>query len=125
MNKVNKIIIPLPLMTLNEYTNTNRGNRYAGASSKKKATGICAVYTKQAMNKGFELGGFPADFEFHWYAKDRRTDKDNLAFQRKFIFDGFQDAGLIKNDNWATIGDWKDTFYLDKENPRVEIMQLN
>lgn len=63
----------------------------------------------------------PLYFTFKWYVKNRRIDKDNIAFAKKFIFDGFQDAGLIENDGWDTIGSWYDELKVDKENPRVEV----
>ena len=110
-------------MTLNQYTNENRKNRYGGAAKKKQATQICALHTKKAMREGFKLHTFPVDFEFNWYAKDRRSDKDNIAFMRKFVFDGFIQAGLLKNDGWNEIGNWTDNFHIDKESPRVEITQ--
>jgi hypothetical protein len=102
----------------------NRSNRYSGAKKKKQATNICSVHTQKAIQEGFKLKKLPADLQFDWYAKDRRTDKDNLAFQRKFIFDGIQKAGLIPNDNWEYVGDWIDRFHIDKDNPRVEIRQI-
>lgn len=121
---IDKIIIPLPLITLNQYTNMNRTNRYAGAKKKKQATRICMAHTQKAIQEGFALKKLPADFQFDWYAKDRRSDKDNIAFQRKFLLDGFQEAGLIINDNWDCVGNWIDKFHIDKDNPRVEIRQI-
>ena len=88
---------------------------------KKKATSLCATYVKKAMNEGFELEKQPADFEFTWYLKNKRKDKDNVAFAKKYIFDGMVDAGLIENDGWKQIGNWKEKFDVDKEFERVEI----
>ena len=122
--KIKKIIIALDgLPTLNEHDNANRANRFGGASMKKKATDHCALYIKNAMNKGFGFNELPAELQFDWYCKDRRTDPDNRAFSRKFIFDGMQQAGLIENDNWGFTTGWKDNFFVDKENPRVEIIE--
>lgn len=121
---VDRITIPLNVLpSLNEHDNANRGNRYGGASMKKKATYACEIYTKNAMNLGFTLEQQPADFIFKWYAKDRRKDKDNLSFAKKYIFDGMVNAGLIENDGWKQIGNWEDIFLIDKENPRVEIIK--
>ena len=121
---MNKISIPLPLMTLNQYTNANRTSRYVGAKRKKESTYSCALHVTKAMREGFQIESFPAHFQFDWYVKDKRTDKDNIAFQRKFVFDGFQQAELIPNDNWAHIGNWVDRFHIDK-NERVEITVIN
>ena len=119
---MNKIVIPLKgIPSLNEHDNANRSNRFGGASMKKKATNLCATYVKKAMNEGFKLGKQPTDFEFTWYLKNKRKDKDNVAFAKKYIFDGMVDAGLIENDGWKQIGNWKEKFDVDKEFERVEI----
>lgn len=119
---MDKIIIPISgLMTLNQYTNENRRNRFSGAKKKKEATLICTIHTQKAMREGFSLDGLPTDFTFNWYAKNKQTDKDNIAFMRKFIFDGFIQAKLLENDGWKEIGNWQDRFHVDKDNPRVEI----
>ena len=119
-----KIVIPLDgLPTLNEHDNANRSNRFSGAGMKKKATSNCALYIKKAMSEGFEFNELPAELQFDWYCKNRRIDPDNRAFSRKYIFDGMQQAGLIKNDNWKFTTGWKDNFFVDKESPRVEIYE--
>ena len=121
---MDRITIPLDgLPSLNETINTERTNKYAGASMKKKATGHCALYIKKAMNEGFEFNELPAELQFDWYCKNTRTDPDNRAFSRKYIFDGMQQAGLIENDNWKFTTGWKDNFFVDKESPRVEISE--
>ncbi len=119
------IVIPTKeLPSLNKHDNANRGNRFGGASMKKKATKHCETFVKMAMNEGYKLETAPADFTFTWYAKDRRTDKDNLAFAVKYIFDGMVQAGLIENDGWKEIGNWDYEFEVDKANPRVEIKEI-
>lgn len=119
------IRIPIDaLPTLNKHDKANRGNRYQGAKMKKKATRHCFLFIKKAMNQGFKISSQPADLRFTWYAKDKRTDKDNIAFMVKYIFDGMVDAGLIKNDGWKEIGDWEYKFKVDKKDPRVEIEEI-
>ena len=125
MKPINKIVIPLKgIPTLNEHDNENRGNRFGGAKMKKNATHICKVYVKDAMNKGFKLEKLPANLRFTWYAKNKRKDKDNIDFAKKYIFDGMVDAGLIDNDGWKQIGDWLETFEVDKDFERVEITEI-
>ena len=63
-----------------------------------------------------------ADFTFKWYCKDRRKDKDNIISGMKFIFDGLVNAGVIENDGWNQVGDINNTFEVDKDNPRVEVI---
>lgn len=91
---------------------------------KKNATNLCATYIRKAVNEGFKFSKLPADLEFTWYVKDRRKDKDNIAFAKKYIFDGMVSAGLLDNDGWKQIGNWKEKFEVDKEFERVEITEL-
>lgn len=122
---MDKIVIPLKgIPTLNEHDNANRGNRYGGATMKKKATSLCATYVKKAMNEGFEVEKQPMDLRFDWYLKNRRKDKDNVSFAKKYIFDGMINAGLLENDGWKQVGDWAETFEVDKEFERVEIYEV-
>jgi hypothetical protein len=65
---------------------------------------------------------YPVDFTFHWYCKDKRKDKDNIAVGKKFILDGLIKAKIIPNDNWQYVGNFSDKFYVDKHNPRVEVV---
>lgn len=116
----NKIIIKGSLPTLNDYTNDNRTHYHKGAKVKKQATYICQVFIQQAINKGLELPELPMHLKFTWYVKNKRKDKDNIAFAKKFILDGMTSSGLIKNDGWAQIEGFTDTFIVDK-NERVEI----
>lgn len=122
---MDKIVIPLKgIPTLNEHDNANRANRFGGASMKKKATNLCATYIRKAINEGFVLKNEPTNFEFAWFVKDRRKDKDNISFAKKYIFDGMVKVGLIKNDGWREVGDWEESFEVDKEFERVEIYEI-
>ena len=75
------------------------------------------------MNQGLEIkeDEMPIDLHFKWYVPNRKKDKDNIAFGKKFILDGMLQAGLIENDGWKQIGNFKDSFVVDKENPRVVV----
>ena len=63
----------------------------------------------------------PITLKIDWYCKDKRKDKDNIRFGVKFIQDGMIECGLLKNDGWNEINGYQDAFYVDKENPRIEI----
>ena len=116
---MNRIIIPLPLMTLNQYIKVERGNMFGGAKVKKQATETVMLAVRKAMNQGVKFQwGKPLSFDWYWY--DKRTDPDNIAFQHKFIFDGMQKAEFLENDNWDHIVELRDRFFIDKANPRVE-----
>lgn len=113
-----KIVIDGELTDLNNFINSQRANRFGGAALKKKNTQKCASYFAPIKAKKLK---FPLTIHFYWYAPNKRKDPDNLAFAKKFILDGMQEAGLIKNDGWNEIKGFIDTFEIDKENPRIEV----
>lgn len=123
---LNKIIIDGPLPTLNEYTNDNRTHFHKGAKVKKNATRICQTYIQQAINSGLVLPKLPMDIKFTWYVKNRRKDKDNIAFAKKFILDGMVASKLIENDGWAQIGEFRDAFIVaDSERVEIELIGVD
>ncbi len=116
-----KIIIPGELPGMNEMIATaKRGKRGYQPYAKMKSdyTKLCAMFAAKAIKKPIEN---PVFITFTWYCKNKRKDKDNIAAAKKFILDGLQVAGIIKNDGWTEIIGWTDIFEIDKENPRVEI----
>ena len=58
---------------------------------------------------------------FRWLCKNKKKDKDNIAFAKKFILDGLVEAGVIKNDGWDDIEGFQDEFEIDAKNPRIEV----
>lgn len=94
-----------------------------GAKSKRAYTKLCALSVKAAINQGLEIkeDEMPIDLHFKWYVPNRKKDKDNIAFGKKFILDGMLKAGLLENDGWKQIGNFRDSFYIDKEKPRVVV----
>ena len=103
------------LPTLNEYIKAERGNKFAAASMKKKATEKVMLSIKDRTKLQHII------IDIWYYCKDKRTDKDNIAFAKKFIFDGLQKAGVIENDGWDNIIYWREYFLLDKTNPRIVV----
>lgn len=110
---MNKIIIPLPLASMNEYSNAQRAHKAKGARMKKTNTHFCKMYVLKAMREGFELST-PCKLKFTWIVPNKRKDADNIASAKKFILDGMQDAKLIENDNLNHITGFVDEFIVDK-----------
>lgn len=81
-------------VSLNEYVDRERANRYAAAAIKKKETGI----SEEAM-KQLQPIEQPCTIVFNWYVTNKRRDLDNIAFAKKFILDGAVKAGILKSDN--------------------------
>lgn len=60
--------------------------------------------------------------EYVFYEENKRRDLDNIAgYFHKIFQDALVDAGIIKNDNWAHIVGFRDDFFVDRNNPRIEI----
>lgn len=121
--RFSRIIFPFELMDHNTYINEQRRNRYAGNSAKRLETEKCALIIRSHMNKGLVITEeeLPLFLEFHWFVKDRRKDKDNIAFAKKFVLDGMVEVGLIENDGWSHVDGFSDHFYVDKDRPRLEL----
>lgn len=85
-------------------TQANRGTKggyWTGAMQKKEYTRLVALLAKSQRLKPID---YQADFNFLWICRNKRRDKDNIIAGQKFIFDGLQNAGIIKNDGWGEIG---------------------
>lgn len=56
---------------------------------------------------------------YRWIEKDRRRDKDNISFAKKFIQDALIDAQILPDDGWKWIEGFEDHFAVDRKNPRM------
>ena len=120
--------IPFELPSCNEQIKAER-TRYrpyltAGAVLKDK--------TEQKLVKFFNLQHPPTfagkvNVYFKWYAKDKRKDKDNIAFAQKYILDALQKASIIKNDSWNLCTPLDVGWVVDPQNVGVliEIESIN
>ena len=113
--------IPFKLPSLNDYINACRRNKYAGASFKKKTEEpiVWILNTKRfVIDK-------PVRVTFVWHEPNKRRDKDNVAFAKKFILDALQKAGKLKNDNNQYIAGFNDDFVYGDEGVEVLINETN
>lgn len=105
------------LLTMNQITSASNRNRFAYAKLKKENNRNVAYQVRDTVPL---LGKH--DYHFKWYRKDKRSDPDNIAAGGcKVFFDGMTDAGILENDGWKQVGKLSHEFFVDKENPRVEI----
>ncbi|BFN03887.1 RusA family crossover junction endodeoxyribonuclease [Clostridium tetani] len=110
-----KLIIPGELPDLNKIINVSKRHYMAYRNLKKEYTDLITLL---ARGKGqFER----IDLDITWYCKNKRKDKDNIAVGIKFILDGLVEAKVIKNDGWKEVNNFKHTFKVDKDNPRIEV----
>lgn len=115
-----RFVINGSLPGLNEYVDANRRNKYAAATMKRQAEASVIASIKRTM-RGVRIKT-PAMLHYVWYEKDRRRDKDNVAFAQKFVQDALVHVGALKNDGWAQIGGFTHDFRVDKKKPRIEVV---
>lgn len=114
-----KLIIPFTLPGLNEYINAERAHRQKGANLKRDIQQAVAPVLKRQIKRKLKE---PVIMHYTWFESDRRRDKDNIsAFGRKIIQDALVQIKALKNDGWANIEGFTDSFQVDAKNPRVEI----
>ena len=116
--KTIKLLIKGEMITLNKYISGERASRYAAAGMKKSETE--RVYW-ECREQRLEVITTPVWVVFHWHARHKHTDPDNIAFAKKFIFDGLVQAGVLYADTQDWIKGFEDHFYVDKANPRIEV----
>lgn len=102
----------------NEYTKKNRSNRYAGERMKRRETERAAWSARAAHLPQFHK---PVKVHFLWVEPNRRRDRDNVAFAKKFILDGLKMAGIIADDDPTHVVDLADEWDYDKEFPRIVV----
>ncbi len=89
------------------------------ADRKRKLTFNIAMLARAQLKP---IKKFPVDFSFTWRCNNRRKDKDNIAAGKKFILDSLVVARLLPNDGWKHVGNFKDTFEVDKDNVGVHVV---
>jgi hypothetical protein len=99
--------IPFELPSLNEYVNAERSNRFAGAKMKKD---IEKRIHAELLRQDVVMHSVPVYIVFEWKCKNKRKDKDNVAFAKKFLLDSLVRCGIIPNDTWAMIRGFSDMF---------------
>ena len=77
------LTIPGQLPGANDYIAAERANRHKAAKMKRDAQSYIAWYIKRDL-RGVRIKR-PVVLSYTWWEKDRRRDKDNIAFAKKFI----------------------------------------
>ncbi len=103
------------LPSYNEYINSCRRNRYAGAKFKEETENLILWQVK-----GKKIPT-PCTLKIVWYEPNRKRDIDNVFSGAKFLLDAFVKAGVIPNDTQQFIRGISNKIELDRKNPRIEI----
>lgn len=115
-----KLVIQGKLDGLNEYTSANRSNPYKGGKMKSKNEDIVICYIRQQL-RGSHITK-QVILEYAFYEPNKKRDLDNISsFAHKVIQDSLVKTGILKNDGWNEIKGYTDNFYVDKNNPRIEV----
>lgn len=115
-----KVIIHGRLIGLNEYIRLCRANKYLASKKKSEEENLLIANIKSQLRKYHTDKKIYLIFSF--YEKDKRRDPDNIsAIGHKFFLDALVKAKVINNDGWKNIGGFSDCFFVDKENPRIEV----
>ena len=112
-----EFFIPGELTTLNEFISATNRNRHAGAEIKRNETRRVTLAAREIP----EVSNYPIDLYLTWYRSNRKSDPDNVAFAIKFVLDGLQIAGVLKQDTWACVRSITHKFEVDRNNPGVAI----
>lgn len=114
-----KLILPR-LPGLNEYISAERSSKHAAAGMKRQCEREIRLCIR-AQWEGKVRFQRPVTMRYLWVEKNRRRDKDNIAFAKKFIQDSLVKEKVIQNDGWKEIDSWSDEFLVDAQHPRVEV----
>lgn len=67
----------------------------------------------------------PVTMLYTWYEPNRKRDLDNVSsYGRKVIQDALVHCGVLHNDGWKQILGFADRFYVDRKEPRIEVVIL-
>lgn len=105
------------LPCLNDVINTNRTNRYAGATLKREIQDSIALALTNQVKERYT--GKVIIF-IRYFEKDNRRDEDNVMSGAKFILDALQEMKVIKKDSRKCVHLLQEVF-TDKGKPRIEI----
>ena len=115
------LTVPGMLNNLNDYIAAERAHRQKGAKMKASNGDIVAVAISQCL-RGVRIER-PVFMKYLWVEPNRRRDLDNISsFGRKVIQDSLVDAGVLKDDAWKYVVGFSDSFEVDADNPRIEVL---
>ena len=114
-----KLIIPGTLPGLNEFISAERTNKHKAAALKRQTERLISLMAATQL-KGLRLSR-PVIMRYLWVEPNRRRDKDNIAFAKKFVQDALVSCGYLPDDGWRQIEHFTDDFAVDAKNPRVEV----
>lgn len=114
-----KLIINGELPDLNKVIRLSKKHWSKYSGLKRRHTNRIAVLAKAELQP---VEVYPVAISFDWHCKDKRKDCDNIAHGKKYIIDGLVTAGILKDDSFKCVAELHDRFFVDRENPRIEVI---
>ena len=107
--------------SLNEYLAETGRKPQLGNSLKREYKHLVIQYLRLSEYRHYQATK-PVIIHYVFYEPNMKRDHDNVfAFASKCIQDGLQDMEVIANDGWKDILNFTHDFYLDRDNPRIEV----
>lgn len=105
---------------LNDYIHACNKHPQVGAKMKRDYQMIASSAIRKQLGR---LDIFrPVKIHYVFYEADHKRDPSNIAaFAVKVIEDALQDCKVLKNDNWTYMRGYSQEFFVDKNNPRIEV----
>ena len=65
----------------------------------------------------------PVFLSYAWYEPNKKRDLDNISgYGHKICQDALVACNVLKDDGWKYVVGFEDKFYVDRKNPRIEIL---
>lgn len=121
MSSSHKLVYPGKLPSLNEFISACNKNPKAGGRMKWEDQNRVEWFIRSQL-RGVRIKK-PVIMVYSWYEPNRKRDLDNISsYGRKVIQDALVHCGVIHNDGWKQILGFSDRFYVDRKEPRVEVV---
>lgn len=121
-----KFIIKGTLPGLNEYLQAERrfSKKHSCGNDMKQSNQFLICNAIRTQLKRLKIGN-PVHISYTFYEPNKKRDLDNVsAVAHKFIQDSLVKCEVLENDGWANIKGFSDRFYVDRNNPRIEVLLL-
>ena len=106
--------------SLNDYLSATGRNPRAGNNMKQGFVNDLSWCIRKDLKRW--KADNPIILHYVIYEPNKKRDHDNtISVIMKYIQDTLQKCGVIPNDGWANVLNFTHDFYLDRENPRVEV----
>ena len=123
MSSSHKLVFPGKLPSLNEFISACNKNPKAGGRMKWEDQNKVEWFIRSQL-RGVRIKK-PVTMLYSWYEPNRKRDLDNVSsYGRKVIQDALVHCGVLHNDGWKQILGFSDRFYVDRKEPRIEVVIL-